>query len=294
MKIFLTGGTGQVGFELQRSLALFGAISAPNSQELDLSDPQATAEYINKLQPDLIVNAAAWAAVDGAETEQRAAFRLNAELPRQLAEYTKKQNIWLIHYSTDYVYPGNGSTPWQEDSPTGPLSIYGSSKLAGDRAIEEAKPNYLIFRTSWVYAARGKNFLNTMLKLGSERDKLSVVSDQVGAPTPARLIAEVTALAIGNLQANLIPSGVYHLCSSGETNWHEFASEIFKYIIDSGLPLAIEPSQVDAITSEQYPAAANRPLNSRLSTEKLERTLGIELPHWKNQLILTLKERELL
>jgi dTDP-4-dehydrorhamnose reductase len=294
MKIFLTGGTGQVGFELQRSLALFGAISAPNSQELDLSDPQATAEYINKLQPDLIVNAAAWTAVDGAETEQRAAFRLNAELPRQLAEYAKKQNIWLIHFSTDYVYPGNGSTPWQEDSPTGPLSIYGSSKLAGDRAIEEAKPNYLIFRTSWVYAARGKNFLNTMLKLGSERDKLSVVSDQVGAPTPARLIAEVTALAIGNLQANLIPSGVYHLCSSGETNWHEFASEIFKYIIDSGLPLAIEPSQVDAITSEQYPAPANRPLNSRLSTEKLERTLGIELPHWKNQLILTLKERELL
>ncbi len=294
MKIFLTGGTGQVGFELQRSLALFGAISAPNSQALDLSDPQATAEYITKLQPDLIVNAAAWTAVDGAETEQRAAFRLNAELPRQLAEYAKKHNIWLIHYSTDYVYPGNGSTPWQEDSPTGPLSIYGSSKLAGDRAIEETKPNYLIFRTSWVYAARGKNFLNTMLKLGRERNKLSVVSDQLGAPTPARLIAEVTALAIGNLQANLIPSGVYHLCSSGETNWHEFASEIFKYIIDSGLPLAIEPSQVDAITSEQYPAPANRPLNSRLSTEKLERALGIELPHWKNQLILTLKERELL
>jgi dTDP-4-dehydrorhamnose reductase len=294
MKIFLTGGTGQVGFELQRSLALFGAISAPNSQELDLSDPQATAEYINKIQPDLIVNAAAWTAVDGAEMEQRTAFRLNAELPRQLAGYAKKHNIWLIHYSTDYVYPGNGSTPWQEDSPTDPLSIYGSSKLAGDRAIEEAKPNYLIFRTSWVYAARGKNFLNTMLKLGSERDKLSVVSDQVGAPTPARLIAEVTALAIVNLQVSSIPSGVYHLCSSGETNWHELACEIFKCAIEVGIPIIIEPSQVDAITSEQYPTLAIRPLNSRLSTKKLERTLGIELPHWKNQLLLTLKERELL
>jgi dTDP-4-dehydrorhamnose reductase len=294
MKIFLTGGTGQVGFELQRSLALFGAISAPNSQELDLSDPQATAEYINKLQPDLIVNAAAWTAVDAAEMEQRAAFRLNAELPRQLAEYAKKHNIWLIHYSTDYVYPGNGSTPWQEDSPTDPLSIYGSSKLAGDRAIEETTPNYLIFRTSWVYSARGKNFLNTMLKLGSERDKLNVVSDQVGAPTPARLIAEVTALAIGNLQASSIPSGVYHLCSSGETNWHEFACEIFKCAIEVGIPIIIKPSQVDMITSDQYPTPANRPLNSRLSNEKLERTLGIELPHWKNQLLLTLKERELL
>jgi dTDP-4-dehydrorhamnose reductase len=294
MKIFLTGGTGQVGFELQRSLALFGAISAPNSQALDLSDPQATAEYINKLQPDLIVNAAAWTAVDGAETEQRAAFRLNAELPSQLAEYAKKHNIWLIHYSTDYVYPGNGSTPWQEDSPTGPLSIYGSSKLAGDRAIEETKPNYLIFRTSWVYAARGKNFLNTMLKLGRERNKLSVVSDQVGAPTPARLIAEVTALAIGNLQVSSIPSGVYHLCSSGETNWHEFACEIFKCAIEVGIPIIIKPSQVDMITSDQYPAPARRPLNSQLSTEKLERTLSIELPHWKKQMLLTLKERELL
>jgi dTDP-4-dehydrorhamnose reductase len=290
MKIFLTGGTGQVGFELQRSLALYGDVVAPSSQQLNLSDQQATEDYLKKQAPDLIINAAAWTAVDDAEKEEKAAYRLNAELPQQLADYASKKNIWLIHYSTDYVYPGNGSTPWAEGSPTGPLSVYGGSKLAGDNAIQKTCKNHLIFRTSWVYAARGKNFMNTMVKLGKERDTLSVVSDQIGAPTPARLIAELTALAVSRLNNDPIQVGLYHLSPKGETNWHEFACEIFKCAMESGMQLAIKPSKVDPITSDRYLVSAQRPLNSRLSTKKLEQALGIELPHWKNQLNLTLKE----
>jgi dTDP-4-dehydrorhamnose reductase len=238
MKIFLTGGTGQVGFELQRSLALYGDVVAPSSQQLNLSDQQATEDYLKKQAPDLIINAAAWTAVDDAEKEEKAAYRLNAELPQQLADYASKKNIWLIHYSTDYVYPGNGSTPWAEGSPTGPLSVYGGSKLAGDNAIQKTCRNHLIFRTSWVYAARGKNFMNTMVKLGKERDTLSVVSDQIGAPTPARLIAELTALAVSRLNNDPIQVGLYHLSPKGETNWHEFACEIFKCAMESGMQLA--------------------------------------------------------
>jgi dTDP-4-dehydrorhamnose reductase len=294
MKIFLTGGTGQVGFELQRGLAIQGDVVAPLSQQLDLSDSQVTEDYLNKLAPDLIVNAAAWTAVDEAEKEAKAAYRLNAELPQQLADYASRKNIWLIHYSTDYVYPDNGSTPWVEGSPTGPLSVYGDSKLAGDQAIEKACKKYLIFRTSWVYGARGQNFLNTMVKLGKERDRLSVVSDQIGAPTPARLIAEITALAVSRLNNDPIEAGLYHLSPRGETNWHEFACEIFKGVLNTGLQLTINPSQVEAITSDQYPVLAKRPLNSRLSTKKLEQALCIELPYWRNQLTLTLKELKLL
>ena len=195
MNIFITGGNGQVGFELQRQFAPFGTILAPTRQELDLTNADAVEAYLAKHQPGLILNAAAYTAVDKAESEPQQAKRLNAELPAQLAEYAAKQGIPLVHYSTDYVYPGNGETPWQEDSPTGPLSVYGQTKLEGDEAVVNSGASHLIFRTSWVYAARGNNFMKTMLRLGREREALSIVNDQIGAPTPARLIAQVTALA---------------------------------------------------------------------------------------------------
>ena len=195
MNILITGGNGQVGFELQRQFAPFGTILAPTRQELDLTNADAVEAYLAKHQPGLILNAAAYTAVDKAESEPLQAKRLNAELPAQLAEYAAKQRIPLVHYSTDYVYPGNGEPPWQEDSPTGPLSVYGQTKLEGDEAVVNSGASHLVFRTSWVYAARGNNFMKTMLRLGRERESLNIVNDQIGAPTPARLIAQATALA---------------------------------------------------------------------------------------------------
>ena len=187
--ILITGGNGQVGFELQRQFAIFGNILAPSRAELDLSNAQVVGAYLAEHQPSLILNAAAYTAVDNAESEPELAKRLNAELPAQLAEYAAANQAQLVHYSSDYVYPGNGETPWQEDSPTGPLSAYGQTKLEGDQAVVTSGCEYLIFRTSWVYAARGNNFMKTMLRLGRERNALNIVNDQVGSPTPARLIA---------------------------------------------------------------------------------------------------------
>ncbi|MFC6669112.1 dTDP-4-dehydrorhamnose reductase [Marinobacterium aestuariivivens] len=312
MRILLTGSTGQVGFELLRSLAVFGDIVAPTRQELDLCDLEAVGRFVESTGPDLIVNAAAWTAVDAAEKEEAAAYRLNAELPALLAAYAQAQSSWLIHYSSDYVYPGSGSVPWTEASETGPLSVYGASKRAGDEAIAASGARHLIFRTSWVYSARGHNFMKTMLHLGRERDSLNVVADQIGAPTPARLIAEVTALAVSKLPrsprgsgalaannsgvtgaegcpfANL--HGIYHLAPHGETSWHGFARAIFTLAKEQGMELAIGPQQVAAITTEQYHTPARRPLNSRLNLGRLERALNIELPDWQSQLGLTLSE----
>lgn len=293
MNIFITGGSGQVGFELQRQFAIFGNILAPTRQELDLTNAEAVDAYLAKHQPGLILNAAAYTAVDKAESEPQQAKRLNAELPAQLAEYAAKQGIPLVHYSTDYVYPGNGETPWQEDSPTGPLSVYGQTKLEGDEAVVNSGASHLVFRTSWVYAARGNNFMKTMLRLGREREALSIVNDQIGAPTPARLIAQVTALAFTTQGSPLtinIPSGVYHLAPRGETSWHGFASEIFNQAGEAGEALAITPESTAGIPTVDYPTPAQRPLNSRMALSKLESALGITMPTWKSQLALTLKE----
>lgn len=286
MTILVTGGTGQVGFELQRQLALLGTVLAPSRQELDLASPQAVAHWLEQHRPGLIVNAAAYTAVDKAEEEPELARRLNAELPAQLAEYSAARGQWLVHYSSDYVYPGSGRAPWQEQDATGPLSVYGQTKLEGDQAVQQSGCKHLIFRTSWVYSARGHNFMKTMLRLGRERDALKVVSDQIGAPTPARLIAQVTALA---LQCQLEP-GVYHLSPRGETSWHGFACEIFNQAGAAGEGLAICPDGVAAIPTAEYPTPAQRPLNSRLSLNKLENALGIQLPNWQQQLALTLAE----
>lgn len=286
MNILILGGSGQVGFELQRALATLGAITAPTRTELDLLNPQAVADYLERNQPDLIANAAAWTAVDAAEVQPQAARRLNTGLPKQLAEYSAEQGVFLVHYSSDYVYPGNGTECWQETSNTGPLSIYGQTKLQGDEAIEQSGAEYFIFRTSWVYSARGNNFMKTMLRLAASKPEFNIVADQIGAPTPARLIAHVTSLAI---HSN-IPGGLYHLAPSGETSWHGFAREIFRQALAVGEELAMVPDNAHPIPTSDYPAPAQRPLNSRMNLSKLETALNIHLPDWQSQLALTLGE----
>lgn len=282
--LLITGGTGQVGFELQRSLILHGHILAPGRSELDLAEKQSVAAYLEKHQPDLIINAAAYTAVDKAESDAKTAQRLNAELPAQLAHWCKSKNKSLIHYSTDYVYPGTGTQAWQEDVTTAPVNTYGHTKLAGDQAIINSGCQHLIFRTSWVYSARGHNFMKTMLKLGQDREILKIVNDQIGAPTPARLIAEVTALAI----ERKLSSGLYHLASRGEVSWFGFAAAIFEQAKQASLDFKIQ--QVEGIPSSDYPTPAARPFNSRLNLNKLEQALKIQLPDWQYALALTLKE----
>jgi dTDP-4-dehydrorhamnose reductase len=286
MNILLLGKTGQVGFELHRTLAPLGTITAPDRTELDLMNPQAVTDYLEVHQPDLIANAAAWTAVDAAEEHTEAARRLNAGLPDQLARYSAEQGAVLVHYSSDYVYPGSGTQPWQETSATGPLSVYGQTKLEGDQAIQNSGAEHLIFRTSWVYSARGNNFMKTMLRLASTKPELTIVADQIGAPTPARLIAGVTALAI---HRNL-KQGLYHLASRGVTSWCGFAQEIFRLALESGEKLALEPVSASPIPTIDYPTPAKRPLNSRMNLSKLETELGIQMPDWQSQLELTLKE----
>ena len=286
MNILLLGKTGQVGFELHRTLSPLGTINAPGRETLDLMNEEAVANLLANTTPNLIVNAAAWTAVDSAEEHQAEAKQLNAELPEQLASYAKANNIRLIHYSSDYVYPGNGDEAWTENSPTGPLSVYGTSKLAGDQAIQKSGADYLIFRTSWVYSARGNNFMKTMLRLAKSKTELNIVADQIGAPTPARLIAQVTTLAIHGK----LGKGLYHLAPRGETSWHGFAQEIFRLAQENGVQLAMGSESAYPIPTSDYPTPATRPLNSRMDITKLEGALNIELPDWQSQLALTLGE----
>ncbi|MFG6668609.1 dTDP-4-dehydrorhamnose reductase [Halomonas sp. HNIBRBA4712] len=293
MKILITGSNGQVGFELKRQLATFGELLAPTRRALDLAEPEAVDAYLVEHQPDVIVNAAAYTAVDNAESDEAAATRLNASLPAQLAAHCAKHNALLVHYSSDYVYTGEGDTPWQESAPVGPKNVYGETKLAGDEAVIDSGCRHLIFRTSWVYSAFGKSFLGTMLRLGGERESLSIISDQVGAPTPARLIALVTQQALAKWlspDGSDLKSGVYHLAPRGHTSWHGFACEIFQQARKVGLALAITEQGVGAIPTSEYPTPATRPLNSRLDVGKLEKALGITLPDWQSQVALTVEE----
>ncbi|WP_305967475.1 dTDP-4-dehydrorhamnose reductase [Marinobacter salsuginis] len=278
MHILLLGKTGQVGFELNRTLSPLGPITAPGREDLDLTNERAVKNYLAETQPNLIVNAAAWTAVDAAEEQHSEAQRLNAGLPEQLAQYATANNARLVHYSSDYVYPGNGTTPWQETSATGPLSVYGQTKLQGDEAIQQSGADNLILRTSWVYSARCNNFMKTMLRLAESKTELNIVADQIGAPTPARLIAQVTALAIHSK----LKAGLYHLAPTGETSWQGFAKEIFR--------LAGKNTKANPIPTSDYPTPAQRPLNSRMDTIKLETALNIQLPNWQSQLALTLNE----
>lgn len=286
MKILILGGNGQVGFELQRSLSVLGQICAPDRNELDLNCEIAVEAYLNKYRPDLIVNAAAWTAVDAAEENQAGCKRLNADLPEQLSRYSAVNNVQMVHYSSDYVYPGDGTEAWQESSITGPLNVYGQTKLDGDLAIQNSGATYLIFRTSWVYSARGNNFMKTMLRLAQSKTELNVVADQIGSPTPARLIAALTTLAV----YKNIESGIYHLCPRGETSWHGFAQAIFTAAKQAGKELTMVPENTHTIATSDYPTPAKRPLNSRLAITKLEQALEIQLPDWQSQLVLTLNE----
>lgn len=289
--IVLLAPTGQVGFELLRALAPLGTVFTISRAEIDFADTAAVVARVSALVPGIIVNAAAWTAVDNAETERETAFLINATLPAALATVAQQHNAWLVHYSSDYVYPGTGNTPWQETDTTGPLSVYGESKLAGDTAVIAHCDKHLIFRTSWVYAARGNNFMRTMLKLALSREALNVVADQIGAPTPARLIATVTVLALQQaLNRGAALSGVYHLAARGETSWHGFAEAIFKLAREQGVVLKLKPALFKAITTSDYPTPARRPVNSRLNLSKLEHTFTLQLPHWQSQLQLTLDE----
>jgi len=289
--ILVTGSDGQVGYALLKTLAPLGAVKGLTRADGDLSNAEDVAALLDKYQPSCIVNAAAYTGVDQAESHPETAHALNAQLPAQLAAWAKENGATLVHYSTDYVYDGSGDEPWQEDAPTGPLSVYGKTKLAGDEAVLAAGISAIIFRTSWVYGARGRNFMLTMLKLASERDQLSVVSDQWGTPTPAWMIAEVTAIALreklGNAKAL---EGVYHLTCRGETTWCDFSRAIISGAGDLGVPLNMSADQVSPIPTAEYPAPAPRPLNSRLSVTRVEQALGLELPDWRYALQLTLRD----
>lgn len=278
-KILLVGRFGQVSWELQRTLAPLGEVVALDYPEIDLTDSEGLRKIVRDVKPDIIVNAAAYTAVDKAETDLEKCRAINATGPAVLAEEAAKLGARMIHYSTDYVYPGDGEALWTEDSPTGPLNAYGLTKLEGDLAIAKALPNdHLIFRVSWVYGARGGNFLLTMLRLAREREVLSIIDDQIGAPTSSRMIAEATALALARWT---VQSGVYHMPQTGFVSWHGFAQAIFAHDPKKSEQVLKE---VKAIGTEAYPTPAARPKNSRMSGAKLERDFGIRLPHWEDSL----------
>lgn len=285
MRILLLGKNGQVGWELQRSLAPLGQLLALDSRSQDycgdLNDLQGLAATVQRFAPDVIVNAAAYTAVDKAESEPDQALRVNAEAPAVLAAEALKLNALLVHYSTDYVFAGDGNTPWQESDPVGPLSVYGSTKLAGEQAIQSSGCSHLIFRTSWVYAARGNNFAKTMLRLAQERDSLNVIDDQFGTPTGADLLADVTAHAIRAIHQQPQLGGVYHLAAAGETTWYRYARYVLEQAQAAGVQLNVPPASVGAIATAAYPTPAKRPGNSRLNTQKLQNAFSLRLPEWQ-------------
>ena len=294
MKILLLGKNGQVGWALQRSLAPLGELVALDAQSQthcgDLSNLAGLAQTVRDVAPDVIVNAAAYTAVDKAESEPVLAHAINALAPGVLAQEAKRCGAWLVHYSTDYVFDGSGKQAWLEDDASAPLSVYGASKLAGEQAIMAAACQHLIFRTSWVYGARGNNFVKTMLKLAQERDSLKVVNDQIGAPTGADLLADVTAHAISTALQQPNVSGLYHLVASGETSWHEYATLVIEYARQAGLPIKVVQTAIHAVPSSEFATVAKRPLNSRLNTSKLQQTFNLHLPNWQTGVTRMLDE----
>jgi len=286
MKILLLGKDGQVGWELQRSLVTLGDVVACNRAQADLENPAQLRQVVREQKPELIINAAAYTAVDKAETESARARAINTDAVAALAEEAATLNAWFVHYSTDYVFDGNKSAPYIETDSTAPQSIYGLSKRDGENAITASGCKHLVLRTSWVYAARGNNFAKTMLRLARERDELKVVCDQIGAPTSAELIADVTALCLyrliidAELQAKA--SGIYHLSASGETSWHGYAQTVLQEAACKKFPLKATAQQVHPIPASAYPLPAKRPANSRLDTYKLRSTFGLALPPWQH------------
>lgn len=294
MKILLFGKSGQVGWELQRSLAALGDVIALDVTSGDLCGDftklQELAATVRQIRPGVIVNAAAHTAVDKAESEPELVRTINALAPGVLAQEAKAIGAWLVHYSTDYVFDGRGEKPWREDDVTGPLSIYGATKREGEQAIQQSGCNHLIFRTSWVYAARGGNFAKTMLKLASERERLTVIDDQVGAPTGADLIADITAHAIRVAQLHSQVSGLYHLVASGETSWYGYARFVLDFARNAGVNLKVTLDNVVPVATTAFPTPARRPHNSRLDMNKLQSTFNLHMPPWQSGVARMLTE----
>ncbi len=283
MVILLLGKNGQVGWELQRSLAPLGKLIALDSKSTewcgDLSQPEGLRSTIRTLKPHVIVNAAAYTAVDKAETEHEQAKLINTDAVAVIAEEAKSLGALFVHYSTDYVFPGNGDIAWKEEDETAPANIYGQTKREGERVIERVGGNYLIFRTSWVYAAKGNNFAKTMLRMAREKETLSIINDQVGAPTGAELIADTTAHAILYALKHSKVSGIYHLAANGTTTWFDYAQLIFAIAREHHSDMALK--EVNAVPTSAWPTPARRPLNSRLALDKIEQTFGLTMPDWQ-------------
>ena len=293
-RILLTGARGQVGWELQRTLSALGELVALDSKALNLADGAAIRHKVREITPQIIVNSAAYTAVDKAENEVELARAVNATAPGILAEEAARLGALLVHYSTDYVFNGSGSTPWREDDACDPLNVYGATKLEGERAIQASGCRHFIFRTSWVYGARGSNFLLSMRRLMRERPELKIVDDQRGAPTWCRDLAEATAQVLGQrvspmLDAdNAAPWGIYHMSNAGETSWHGFAQAI--QALDAPDETRA-PARLLAIPGSDYPTPARRPLNSRLDNDKLQQTFGLRLQDWRSALALCMTEK---
>ncbi|MGF6351074.1 dTDP-4-dehydrorhamnose reductase [Variovorax sp. W2I14] len=294
MKLLLLGKGGQVGWELQRSLAPLGELVALDFDSTDFNAdfgrPEQLAETVLKVRPDVIVNAAAHTAVDKAESEPEFARKLNATSPGVVAEAAQQIGALMVHYSTDYVFDGSGSKPWKEDDATGPLSIYGSTKLEGEQLVAKHCAKHLIFRTSWVYAARGGNFAKTMLRIAKERDKLTVIDDQFGAPTGAELLADITAHAIRATLQDPSKAGLYHAVAGGVTTWHGYARFVIEQAKAAGVELKAGPEAVEPVPTTAFPTPARRPHNSRLDTTKLQSTFGLVLPEWQSGVARMLRE----
>lgn len=283
--VFLvTGCNGQVGFELQRSLSPLGRLVAADRATCDMARPDDIRRFVKAVRPDFIVNAAAYTAVDKAESEAATAFAINATGAAILAEAAQAMGSVLVHYSTDYVFDGASARAYTEEDSTNPQSVYGKSKLAGEQAILQACDKAIVLRTSWVAGAHGANFAKTMLRLARERSSLRVIADQYGAPTTAALIADVTAQILARCMARGLgdfPAGLYHLAAAGETTWHGYATEVIRHALSKGIGLAASPATIEAIATAEYPLPAPRPASSRLDTTKLRETFGIYLPDWR-------------
>ncbi|MFT3956808.1 MAG: dTDP-4-dehydrorhamnose reductase [Piscinibacter sp.] len=285
MRIVLFGSRGQLGWELQRALAPLGELTALSTDSrdwpADFRQPESLATTLRALRPDVVVNAAAYTAVDRAESEAELAHTINATATGVLAREAAALGATLLHYSTDYVFDGSGDTARGEDAPTAPINTYGRSKLAGEQAVRASGCRHLILRTSWVYAARGGNFARTMLKLAAERDSLRVIDDQIGVPTGADLLADLSAHALRDLQRDPALSGTYHVVPAGQTSWFAYACRVIEAAAARGRPLKVAPHDIQAITTREYPTPAARPLNSRLDTSRFRRAFGLHLPPWQ-------------
>lgn len=293
-KILLFGKGGQVGWELQRSLAPLGEVIAVDFDSTDFCGDfthlAGLSETIRQVKPSIIVNAAAHTAVDKAESEPDLARTINALAPGVIATEAHKLGAWLVHYSTDYVFDGSGTQAWKESDTPSPLSVYGQTKWEGEQAVAANCAKHLIFRTSWVYAARGGNFAKTMLRLAQERDSLSVIDDQIGAPTGADLLADVTALALQRVQTQAELAGLYHLVAGGTTSWHGYAALVIEYARNAGVDIKTAQNAINKIATKAYPTPARRPLNSKLDTIKLQSAFNLYLPPWQHGVVRMLTE----